>query len=486
MKTLSVIKGVKITEIIGNLPEYVSFVTDSSEKVKTGSLFFVRKGNNYDGKDYIEDAVKNGATVVVGEEYFEGAPCFIKVENSDESMTAILDNFYSSPQKKLKIIGVVGTNGKTSVCHIIASILSNCGIKTGIIGTIGVYYDGKKRDISLTTPGRFELYEYLSKMVKAKVEVVVMEVSAHAIAQNRTDGIYFEELIFTNCTEDHLDYFKTFKEYSKVKKSIFKKENAKYLIVNADDESGEEIIKENAEVFSYGLYNPSDVFAIDIEESFQGTTFYLNLLDYVTEVRTKLLGEYNVYNSLASLTGTSLLGVSVKRVVCALEQTPPVKGRCEKVGEINGGIVFLDYAHTPDGLLKTLETLRKICTGKLYSLFGCGGNRETQKREIMGGISALNADFTIITDDNPRFENAETIRGEIEKGVLKQGGKYVNIEGRKNAIKYGVSLLTKGDVLLVAGKGEESYQEIMGKKYDYSDRKEIEKTINEINSEASK
>ena len=481
MKTCEVFKGVKIRKIYGELPEEISSVTDNSEKALNGGLFFVRKGNNYDGADYIRRASERGATVAVGETFKEGAKCFVEIDDIGESTVAILNNFYGSPQKKMKIVGVVGTNGKTSVCHILSEILSFCGIKTGVIGTIGVYYGGGKSELSLTTPGICELYEIFSKMRSAGVKAVAMEVSAHAIEQKRVKGIYFDALVFTNCTEDHLDYFKTIENYSAVKRSIFKPENAEYMIVNADDKLGQTIMNQNGiGVLSYGIYEPSDSFAIIRNEGLDGTEYIVNVLDYIAEVKSNLIGEYNVYNSLASLTVSAVLGVNLESAVTALERVKAVDGRAEKITEINGAFVYLDYAHTPDGLLKTLTSLKKLCRGKLVSLFGCGGNREKEKRKKMGEISAKYADFTVITDDNPRFENPEEIRKEIENGVKEVGGKYITVSDRRLAIKTALKILCEEDILLVAGKGAEKYQEINGERREFSDRNEILKAKSEI------
>ena len=315
-------------------------------------------------------------------------------------------------------------------------------------------------------------------MQKDGVNAVVMEVSAHAIAQRRTGNLFFDALIFTNCSEDHLDYFETFEKYSSVKRSVFKSDRTDKMIVNADDPLGRKIIEEEGvNVISYGIENPADAFAIIGKESDEGTEFILNLMDYVKRVKLKLVGEYNVYNALAALTCAAAVGVNAEIAAKAVEEVKPIAGRCEFLGRCRGGKIFLDYAHTPDGILKSLTSLKKVCKGKLICLFGCGGNREKEKRPKMGEISVSNADFTVITDDNPRFEDPEEIRREIESGAISAGGKYINIAGREKAIEYAISLLNSGDVLLLAGKGAEDYQEICGVKYPFSDRAITEKII---------
>lgn len=474
MKIDKLLDGVEIADIIGELPESADDITDDSRKVVKNGLFFCVEGNNKNGYDFLGEAVKNGAVVAVGEKKVEAAICFVVVKDVKKAMSAICSNFYGAPQEKMKIFGVVGTNGKTSVCHILSRIFENAGYKTATIGTLGVSYNGTTEETGLTSLGTLRLYQTLDKLRNAGVTCVFIEVSAHAIDQRRCEGLYFECLIFTNCTEDHLDYFGDMERYSAVKKSVFDKKYCKYAVVNVDDELGRDIMRESdAKVLTYGIDNPADVFAIDVDESDRGISYIINLFDAIYDVRSPLIGECNVYNTLAAAAVAAIEEIKVHKIANALKNLKAVRGRAEFIGEYSGAKIYIDYAHTSDGLKRTLLSFRKICDGKLYCLFGCGGNREKEKRPIMGAISASISDFTVITTDNPRFEDPCAIISEIENGVRRVSKDYITIEDRKEAIKYALSKLRSGDVLVVAGKGAEEYQEAFGVKRRFSDAEVI-------------
>lgn len=486
MKIDKLLDGVEIADIIGELPESADDITDDSRKVVKNGLFFCVEGNNKNGYDFLGEAVKNGAVVAVGEKKVEAAICFVVVKDVKKAMSAICSNFYGAPQEKMKIFGVVGTNGKTSVCHILSRIFENAGYKTATIGTLGVSYNGTTEETGLTSLGTLRLYQTLDKLRNAGVTCVFIEVSAHAIDQRRCEGLHFECLIFTNCTEDHLDYFGDMERYSAVKKSVFDKKYCKYAVVNVDDELGRDIMREsNAKVLTYGIDNPADVFAIDVDESDRGISYIINLFDAIYDVRSPLIGECNVYNTLAAAAVAAIEEIKVHKIANALKNLKAVRGRAEFIGEYSGAKIYIDYAHTPDGLKTTLNSMRRICEGKLYCLFGCGGNREKEKRSVMGEISGVIADFTIITSDNPRYEDPCLIISEIEKGIRRVTRNYVTVSDRKSALVYAISLLKDGDVLVVAGKGAESYQEIMGVKRDFSDEAEIRSAIARIEGENS-
>ena len=441
-------------------------------------MFFCVEGNNKDGYDFLGEALKNGAVVAVGEKKVETSACLVIVKDVKKAMSVICSNFYGAPQEKMKIFGVVGTNGKTSVCHILSRIFGNAGYKTATIGTLGVSYNGTTEETGLTSPGTIKLYQTLDKLRNAGVTCVFMEVSAHAIDQRRCEGLYFECLIFTNCTRDHLDYFGVMETYSAVKKSVFEKRYCKYAVVNVDDELGREIMRNSdAKVLTYGIDNPADVFAIDVDESDKGISYIINLFDAIYDVKTSLIGECNVYNTLAAAAVAAIEEIKVHKIAGALKNLTAVKGRAEFIAEYSGAKIYIDYAHTPDGLKRTLLSFRKICDGKLYCLFGCGGNRDREKRPIMGAISASISDFTVITTDNPRFEDPCAIISEIENGVRKVSKDYITAEDRKEAIKYALTKLRAGDVLVVAGKGAEEYQEVLGVKRKFSDAEVIKEYV---------
>lgn len=481
METKLLFENVKIENVSGTLPEEISGVTDSTDKVKEGYCFFAVKGERFDGNDYIAEACRKGAAVIVSENPPRckiTAACIV-VEDVKKTLDTVCRRFFMGKNPRVKPIGVVGTNGKTSICHIIYEILRYAGISAACIGTIGGIINDEKFPSSLTTPGTVELYEFLGEAERRGVEYVALELSAHAIAQRRACGLFYECLVFTNCTEDHLDYFKNFEDYASIKKSVFSAEKCRYMIVNSDDETGREIISanENFGAVSYGIDNPADIFAIDINETKNGVDFIINLFDVIYDVKSPLIGLCNVYNLLASLGCLAILGLKIHTLAGAVKKIGAIKGRAEKTAEFHGADIFLDYAHTPDGLKTTLNSMRKICEGKLYCLFGCGGNREKEKRSVMGEISGIISDYTIITSDNPRYEDPCVIISEIERGIRRVTRNYITVADRKAALRYALALLKSGDVLVVAGKGAEEYQEVMGIKLEYSDEKEISAAI---------
>ncbi|MBR1867350.1 MAG: UDP-N-acetylmuramoyl-L-alanyl-D-glutamate--2,6-diaminopimelate ligase, partial [Clostridia bacterium] len=461
-------------------------ISDHSQKTGKNCLFFCRKGNNNDGEKFVGEAIENGAIAIVSEKEIKSDVCVILVKDCFQTMIGVARNFYGDLKGKIKTVGIVGTNGKTSTCHFISRILSGLGKKSAVIGTVGNYICGKRYDGELTTPGLLELYSLIDLSIKEGAEYFITEISAHAIDQKRTGGIYFDFLIFTNCTEDHLDYFKTFENYAGVKKSLFYEGFYGKAIVNADDRTGREILSNlSSPAISYGVGKGKDVFAFDVVESFSGIDFRVDIFGEAFALRAPLIGYFNVYNLLAAIACVFGAGEPLAQALEYVRKIRPVEGRLNLLGVVNGGKVFVDYAHTPDGLEKTLSSVKKICKGKLYCVFGCGGNREREKRAKMGEISAKYCDFTIITDDNPRFEAPEEIRKEIERGARTGKGKYISEGNRRKAISLGVSDLKEGDALIVAGKGAEKYQEIQGVKYPFDEIKEIEKIIEEKGGKVS-
>lgn len=377
---------------------------------------------------------------------------------------------FGNPADRLKIIGVTGTNGKTTITTLIANSLEALGKKCAIIGTNGVIISGKVYDSGMTTPDPIELQKYFSKIVKSKIEYVCMEVSAHAIDLNKIAGFRFTEVIFTNLTEDHLDYFKTMERYFFAKSKLFTKKFADYAIINIDDDYGKKLYESiNLTKVSYAINNSSDLTAKEIKSTNLGQSFSASNQSY----DISLLGRFNIYNSLATILSLKSLGFNEEEIKKALKSLQPVSGRFNTY-LINDIIVVIDYAHTPDGLSNVLSSCRELANGKkVISVFGCGGNRETQKRQIMGEISSKNADLTIITSDNPRFESREKIAKDIEKGI-KSGSYLIELE-RSEAIKRALEFARSGDVVLIAGKGAEPYIDENGTKIPYSDKAEIEK-----------
>ena len=483
MKLSELIAGCELIGYAGEGDPEILDLEDSAKNVKSGSLFFAVNGNNSDGHDFAREAELRGASAVVCERKLNVKIPQAIVENSREALRIAAENFYAGPAKKLKIIGVTGTNGKTSVCRILANILENSGVKTGVIGTLGVYYDGNFTESNLTTPGTLKLTKIFYDMVNAGITYCVMEISAHAIDQGRIKGLFFETLIFTNCTEDHLDYFKTMERYSAVKESLFDPAICRYMLINVDDPLGVKILgKGYYNALSYGIYNPADAFAIDFSDSLDGIKYVANLFDLICNIVCPLIGEHNVYNTLAAASAAAVLGIGGEYIENGIKYTDGVKGRMERAAEYNGAAVYIDYAHTPDGLLKSLSALKNLCSGRLVCLFGCGGNREKEKRPVMGRIAGEIADFTVITSDNPRFEDPCAIISEIEKGIRETTFNYITVQDRREAMIYALKTLNPSDILIIAGKGAETYQEIMGEKHTFCDKTVLAEIIGELNN----
>lgn len=480
MKLSEMLKGVKTINDIDFDMEITS-ITKNSKQVQKGSLFFAVKGENYDGYDFILDALESGAKVIVTDREYPSNVKQVIVSNVYSAMSKIAYNFYKPNRKRVKLIGVIGTNGKTTTTYILSEILKTAGKKVGVIGTLGITYNNCYIAPELTTPDSIDLAEILMKMSNDNIEYCIMELSAHGIALKRADAFAFEELIFTNCTQDHLDYFKTFEEYEKVKMSVFIKKYTKISILNIDDTTGRKILNDtNTEVLTYGLFNPADSFAIDVENRYDGMSFTMNILDDISFIDCSLFGRFNVYNCLAAATAATALGINLDAIERGIYKLKTVPGRLEFIEEYNGAYIYVDYAHTPDGLLNTLSALREVTKNRLILVFGCGGNRDSEKRSIMGEVAGQFADFTVITTDNPRFEEPYKIISQIECGIRQKTLSYITIQNRYMATGYAIEMLKKGDVLVVCGKGAENYQDVMGVKTHYDDKEAVRDIIAKI------
>lgn len=469
MKLSKLLEDVEIIEIVGNTEKEINEIIIDSKLVVKNSLFVCLSGEKFDGHDYVGQAERYGASAVVVERKVQTNLTQIIVKNSRQVLPLLCSAFYENCDKKLKLIGITGTNGKTTTAHLIYQTLKYADKRCGVIGTIGIYYNDKFIEANLTTPDPPELFKILYDMYNAGIEIVVMEVSAHAIFLEKIYGMNFKIGVFTNLSLDHLDFFENIEKYKESKLKFFRNNFCEYIVTNSDDETGREIISLNKKTFSYGLENPADVFAIDLLSDKSGTQFIINLFDYVYQVKINLIGEYNVYNSLASATCGAILGIKPQKIMNALEKVKPISGRLEKVYD-DKFTVYVDYAHTPDGLEKSLTTLKKLAKKRVICVFGCGGNRDKSKREIMGNISGKYSDYTIITSDNPRFEEPMEIIKEIEKGVINSCGNYLIIQDRYEAIDYVLKHAKKEDLILIAGKGCEKYQEVFGIKKMFNDK----------------
>ena len=480
------IVGVDSARILGDAKWETLNVTglcDDSRFVKRGDLFFCRKGGNVDSHLYAKDALKKGAVALVVERELPFDVPQVLVDDSRSAISLISVVFYGQPHTKLKLIGVTGTNGKTTTSYMLASILRTAGKSVGIIGTLGIYYENKKIAPELTTPDPIFLQATLADMVACGVEYAVMEVSAHALYYRKDAGVTYDACIFTNCTQDHLDFFQDMEEYAETKKTLFSRRKCRLAIVNGDDRLGREIAAARkscgGDTLLYGLEEPADDFAVVTDEDLYGTDVVFNVRDELTHTRLSMAGKHNVYNALAAAVCAYEFGISLRDVSLGLKAVKRVNGRLELVAETRGVKIFVDFAHTPDGLEKSLQALKRHCKGRLVCVFGCGGNRDKSKRPLMGETVAKNADFAVLTSDNPRYEDPLDIISDIERGYRKHSTDFAIVPERERAVEYAISRAKDGDVLLIAGKGGEEYQEIMGIKYLLNDNDLIKKIIRE-------
>lgn len=454
-----------------------------SRQTREGGLFFCLTGGEQDGHSFAKEAVERGAVAIVAERQLPIDVPQVLVVNARIALAKTAARFYGNPEERLKIVSVTGTNGKTTTTYMLQSILERADKKTGVIGTLGACGNGALLPTALTTPDPIELFQTLARLFLQGVEYVVMEVSAHALYYHKVYGIPFAACIFTNCTQDHLDFFKTMDDYAATKATLFRAECCPIAVVNGDDEEGRKIGEMRAETGAptlyYGLHTPTDAFAILTHESLSETECLFNVNDKLCRVRLAMVGRHNVYNALAAATCATALGISLSAIAKGLCGLSGVRGRLERVTEYHGAQIFVDYAHTPDGLEQSLKTIKRLCRGRVICLFGCGGNRDKSKRAIMGEKAAKSCDFCVLTSDNPRYEDPMDILAETERGYRRFSMRYVVVPERKDAIRYAIDILKEDDVLLVAGKGGEEYQEIMGIKYPFDDNAIIEKIIRE-------
>ena len=460
-------------------------LTADSRFCSPGDLFFCLTGGKTDSHVFAADAEAGGAAAVVTQRELELKIPQIVVPDSRGAMGLIAAAFYDHAVDKLKIVGITGTNGKTTTSYMLASILRRAGKSVAVVGTLGIYYGKKQIAPELTTPDPLFLHKMFADMVKSGVEYVLMEVSAHALFYRKDEGISYTACVFTNFTQDHLDFFGTMQKYKEAKKLLFAADKCPLAILNGDDAVGREIGGERSETdraggtqtIFYGLDSPSEIFAVLTSEELYGCEFMLNLSDSLCRISLPMTGKHNVYNAMAAAGTAYALGIRTEAIAWGLNEMKPVRGRLEPAGKFHGADIFVDFAHTPDGLEKSLSALKAHCKGRLICLFGCGGNRDKSKRSLMGETVARKADFSVLTSDNPRFEEPTDIIAEIERGYRRFSVHYVVVPEREKAIYYAVGLLKKGDVLLVAGKGGEDYQEIMGIKYSYDDNAVIREAL---------
>lgn len=450
----------------------VNSLSFDTRNMVQGGVYFCLKGSEADGHNYAQIAATNGAKVLVVQHYVDVDLPQVLTSDTRSAMALMSANFYGNPAKKLKIIGVTGTNGKTSTTYILQSILKKAGYKVGVIGTIGIWIDDKKYASTMTTPDPIAFHGLLKTMVENKIDYVVMEVSAHAIALKKMEGIIFDVGILTNITQDHLDFFKTFSHYATTKLSFISPEYCKSAVVNVDDNLARSLFykykDKNSFCRGFGLDCDIDCFCNDFCVNADGIKFNMQIDGNNLECKSQLKGKFNLYNIMGAVLACKHLGIDDRCICDGVKNVLPVPGRFNVINLNKGSCVVVDYAHTPDGLAKILISARELCCGRLISVFGCGGNRDKTKRPIMGEISARLADYTIITSDNPRFEKPSDIILDIKKGIDDKTNLKCIID-REEAIKTAVDMSQKGDVIVVSGKGAEDYLEIKGYKMPYSD-----------------
>lgn len=495
MTIADLLKGLKVRRVKGPLKEEIKGIAYDSRLVKEGFIFVAIRGFSVDGHTYIKDAIGRGAVGVVLEKEIElqnGYPydlqngiAFAEVDDSREALASLASVFYKEPSKKLSLIGITGTNGKTTTSYILKSILEKWGKKVGLLGTINYIIDKKIVSASHTTPESLELQSYLRDMVDNGTEYAVIEISSHALELKRLVGCLFKLALFTNFSQDHLDFHGTMDEYFTAKRRLFAPDYlAKdgYAILNWDDPMVRSLAEElSCNLITCGFEKGAMLRAENTGEGWKnGLSFEIQSPEGSFTVSSGLIGRINIYNILMAAGAAYALGIDRDVIIEGIREVKPVKGRFEKIDEGQKFLCIVDYAHTEDALQKLVQEARRITKGKIITVFGCGGDRDRTKRPKMGAVAAELSDFVIITSDNPRTENpVEIIKG-IIKGIKKDN--YTVQSDRSSAIKQAVSMAETGDTLLVAGKGHEDYQEINGIRYPFSDKEVIKKAIKDEKS----
>jgi UDP-N-acetylmuramoyl-L-alanyl-D-glutamate--2,6-diaminopimelate ligase len=481
MQIEEILKGIDIISLTGGKNTFISNIEFDSRKVTGGSLFVAVKGYKSDGHDFINEAVASGASAVICEilpENQDKSICWIKTGNSARALGFAASNFFGNPSSSLKLVGVTGTNGKTTIATLLYRMFLRLGYKCGLFSTVCNYINGKELPATHTTPDPVQLNSLLSEMVREGCDFAFMEVSSHSADQQRIAGLKFDGGIFTNLTHDHLDYHKTFDNYLAAKKSFFDSlPVGSFALVNTDDRNGRVMLQNClARHYTFSVRGMADYRCGIIEQGFEG----MGLKIQGEEVWTRFIGDFNASNLLAVFAASELLGATKKEILTILSDLHPVSGRLEVVKSPGGISGIVDYAHTPDALLNVIDTINKIREGgaQLITVVGAGGDRDKTKRPIMAAISAEGSSKIILTSDNPRTEDPEKILDDMETGItpdLKR--KTLRISDRREAIKTAVMLSNKGDIVLVAGKGHETYQEIMGVKHHFDDREELKNAL---------
>lgn len=475
----------KLTELLkelkykGNPAEAeVESITDNSRNISSNCLFICIEGKHFDGHTKAAEALEKGAAAVVVQKDL-GLPNQILVENTRAAYALVCAAFFGHPERKLKIIGVTGTNGKTTSCFILKSVLDSLGYKSGLLGTVKNIVGDKEYPASLTTPDCYELFSLYAQMVEAGCEYCVMEVSSQALDQRRVEGVHFAAAIFTNLTQDHLDYHGSFENYQAAKHMLF--ENADLAVVNIDDEAAEYMLSgTSCRNITFSVQNDNcDYSAKNIRNTAEGVKYELVRTGDIGRVKFTVPGKFSVYNSMGAAICLIELGFDFRTIIEKLAECTGVPGRMEVVPTDKPYTVLIDYAHTPDGLENVISCVREIAQGRVITLFGCGGDRDRTKRPLMGKIASKLSDITVVTSDNPRSEEPDAIIADILEGIGKHSGKIIVESDRRKAIKKALSIAQAGDIIILAGKGQETYQILASGKIDFDERKVVAEILSE-------
>ena len=485
MKLLrEILYKVEINSVVGNTSLSINKIEFDSRLISDGDMYIAITGVNVDGHSFISQAIQNGANCIVCEKTPDiktDGVVYVNVKSSRKALAIISSNYFDNPSSKLNLIGVTGTNGKTTIATLLFDLYTELEIKSGLISTVKISYDNKNFQANQTTPDSLSINRFLSEMVNSNVRYCFMEVSSHGIDQNRTDGLVFKGGIFTNLTHDHLDYHESFENYRDTKKQFFDSlSNNSFALTNNDDKNGMVMLQNTiADKYTYSLNSVSDFKAKILESSFDGMLLKINS----TEFWSKLVGKFNAYNILSVYSAASILGLPKNELLKAMSSLDAVAGRFQFYKK-NKITAIVDYAHTPDALENILKSINEIKTSEnnLITVVGCGGNRDKSKRPLMGDIASNLSSKVIFTSDNPRFEDPEIIIEEMIRGVKStNSNKTISISNRKEAIKAACQFARTNDIILVAGKGHESYQEVKGVRSDFDDFEIVKELLNQKN-----
>lgn len=477
----------KLTELARSIPagasvsaeaEVTGLVCDS-RKVKKGDLYFCLPGLRVDGHNFAKAAADAGAAALVVERKLPVDLPQVLVEDARAAMSYMAQCFYGYPAQEMHGVGITGTKGKTTTSFLVRAIARHARHKVGLMGTVCTYIGEEEEPASLTTPDPIDVQSLLRRMKDAGCDFYVMEVSAHALDLRKLVGMKFDQGIFTNFSQDHLDYFGTMETYRRAKEKFFDPFYIGHAVVNADDEAGKYMLG-RVPATTYGVSVPADAYANEIEILESGVSYRLHWKDVVLPLHLHISGIFNVYNSMAAAVACLEMGISPEDVKAGLESVTVVPGRIEPLPTHTPYRVILDYAHSPASLESILKTIRQFTRGRLICVFGCGGGRDKEKRTIMGEISGRLADFSVLTSDNPRLEDPMDILRAIEEGIKRTTGPYVVIENRREAIRYAMQMGQPGDVIVLAGKGHETYQDIGGQKHPFDEKVVVREILAEM------